>query len=73
MLGSTFGLILRILIQNHFNKTNIINTLNFLIQDQKGSKLQLKKFNNLENMLKNKKINPSMYASKIIKNILNYN
>ena len=46
---------------------NIINTLNFLIKDKKGSKFQLKKFNNLENILKNKKINPSVYALKIIK------
>ena len=60
------------LIQNQFNKDNIINTLNFLIKDEKGSRLQLKNFNNLENTLKNKKINPSVYASKIIKNILNF-
>ena len=60
------------LIQNHCNKDNIINTLNFLIKDQKGLKFQLKNFNNLENMLKNKNVNPSVYAEKIIKNILNY-
>ncbi len=60
------------LIQNQFNKDNIIKTLNFLIEDKNGSKLQLKNFNNLENKLKNKKINPSVYALKIIKNILNY-
>ena len=60
------------LIQNQFNKDNIINTFNFLIKDEKGSRLQLKNFNNLENTLKNKKINPSVYASKIIKNILNF-
>ena len=61
------------LIQNQFNKDNIKNKLNFLIKDEKGSKLQLKKFNNLENMLKNKNIKPSVYATKIIKNILNLN
>ena len=55
------------LIQNKCNKDNIINTLDFLIKDQKGSKFQLKKFNNLENILKNKNINPSVYALKIIK------
>ncbi len=55
------------LIQNQCNKDNIINTLNFLIKDKKGSKLQLKNFNNLENMLRNKKINPSAHALKIIK------
>tara|TARA_Y100000589_G_scaffold321220_1_gene352265 strand:- start:1627 stop:2760 length:1134 start_codon:yes stop_codon:yes gene_type:complete len=60
------------LIQNQFNKDNIINKLNYLIKDQKGLKLQLKNFNNLENMLKNNNINPSVYASKIIKNIPNY-
>ena len=61
------------LIQNQFNKDNIINKLNFLIKDKKGLKLQLKNFNNLENMLKNKNIKPSVYATKIIKNILNIN
>ena len=60
------------LIPNQFNKDNIINKLNYLIKDQKGLKLQLKNFNNLENMLKNNNINPSVYASKIIKNIPNY-
>ena len=59
------------LIQSQFNQDNIKNKLNFLIKDEKGSKLQLKKFNNLENMLKNKNIKPSVYATKIIKNILN--
>ena len=59
------------LIQNQCNKDNIINKLNFLINDKKGSKLQLKNFNNLENMLKNKKITPSVYALKIIKNVSN--
>ena len=60
------------LIQNQFNKVNIINTLNLLIKDQKCTKLQLKNFNKLKNMLKNNNINPSIYASKIIKNVLNY-
>ena len=61
------------LIQNQCNKDNIKNKLNFLIKDEKGSKLQLKKFSNLENMLKNKNVKPSVYATKIIKNILNLN
>ena len=60
------------LIQDKFNKDNIISKLNFLIKDKKGSKLQLKNFNDLEKMLKNKNIKPSVYASKIIKNILNF-
>ena len=60
------------LIQNQFNKDNIINTLNFLIKDEKVSKLQLKYFNKLENILKNNNISPSVYASKIIKKISNY-
>ena len=59
------------LIQSQFNQDNIRNKLNFLIKDEKGSKLQLKKFGNLENMLKNKNVKPSVYATKIIKNILN--
>ena len=61
------------LIQSQFNQDNIRNKLNFLIKDEKGSKLQLKKFSNLENMLKNKNVKPSVYATKIIKNILNLN
>ena len=61
------------LIQSQFNQDNIKNKLNFLIKDEKGSKLQLKKFGNLENMLKNKNVKPSVYATKIIKNILNLN
>ena len=61
------------LIQSQFNQDNIRNKLNFLIKDEKGAKLQLKKFGNLENILKNKNINPSVYATKIIKNILNLN
>lgn len=61
------------LIQSQFNQDNIRNKLNFLIEDEKGSKLQLKKFSNLENMLKNKNVKPSVYATKIIKNILNSN
>ena len=61
------------LIQSQFNQDNIRNKLNFLIKDEKGSKLQLKKFGNLENMLKNKNVKPSVYATKIIKNILNLN
>ena len=61
------------LIQSQFNQDNIRNKLNFLIKDEKGSKLQLKKFGNLENMLKNKNVKPSVYATKIIKNILNFN
>ena len=61
------------LIQSQFNQDNIRNKLNFLIKDKKGSKLQLKKFGNLENMLKNKNVKPSVYATKIIKNILNLN
>ena len=60
------------LIQSQFNQDNIRNKLNFLIKDEKGSKLQLKNFNNLEKMLKNKNIKPSVYASKIIKNISNF-
>lgn len=61
------------LIQSQFNQDNIKNKLNFLIKDEKGAKLQLKKFSNLENMLKNKNVKPSVYATKIIKNILNLN
>ena len=61
------------LIQSQFNQDNIRNKLNFLIKDEKGSKLQLKKFSNLENMLKNKNVKPSAYAAKIIQNILNLN
>ena len=61
------------LIQSQCNQDNIRNKLNFLIKDEKGSKLQLKKFGNLENMLKNKNVKPSAYATKIIKNILNLN
>lgn len=61
------------LIQSQFNQDNIKNKLNFLIKDEKGAKLQLKKFGNLENMLKNKNVKPSVYATKIIKNILNLN
>ena len=61
------------LIQSQFNQDNIRNKLNFLIKDEKGAKLQLKKFDNLENMLKNKNVKPSVYATKIIKNILNLN
>ena len=61
------------LIQNQCNKDNIKNKLDFLIRDKKGSKIQLKNFYNLENMLKNKNIMPSVYASIIIKNILNFN
>jgi lipid-A-disaccharide synthase len=61
------------LIQNQFNKDNIKNILDFLIKDEKGLKLQLKNFSNLENMLKNENIKPSVHASKIIKNILNLN
>ena len=60
------------LIQNEFNKANLKNKLNFLMKDEKGLSLQLKNFNNLENILKNKKTKPSVYASKIIKNILNF-
>ncbi len=61
------------LIQRQFNKDNIRKKLNFLIKDEKVLKLQLKNFGNLQNMLKNKSIKPSMYATKIIKNILNLN
>ena len=61
------------LIQSQFNKDNIRNILRFLIKDEKGLKLQLKNFSNLENMLKNKNIKPSVHATKIIKNILNLN
>ena len=61
------------LIQSQFNQDNIRNKLNFLIKDEKGAKLQLKKFGNLENMLKNKNVKPSVNATKIIKNILNLN
>ena len=61
------------LIQSQFNKDNIINILRFLIKDEKGLKLQLKNFSNLENMLKNKNIKPSVHSTKIIKNILNLN
>ena len=61
------------LIQSQFNQDNIRNKLNFLIKDEKGSKLQLKNFGNLENMLKYKNIKPSVHAAKIIKNILNLN
>ncbi len=60
------------LIQNQFNKENIKNKLNFLINDKNGLKLQLKNFNNLEKMLKNRNIKPSVYAYKIIKNISNF-
>ena len=61
------------LIQRQFNKDNIRKKLNFLIKDEKVLKLQLKNFGNLQNMLKNKSIKPSMYATNIIKNILNLN
>ena len=61
------------LIQNQFNKHNIKEKLNFLIKGEKGLKFQLKSFDNLENMLRNKNINPSVYATKIIKNILRLN
>ncbi len=61
------------LIQSQFNKENIINTLNYLIKDEKGLKLQLKSFGNLEYMLKNKNIKPSVHATKIIKDISNIN
>ena len=61
------------LIQSQFNQDNIRNKLNFLIKDEKGSKLQLKNFGNLENILKYKKTKPSVHATKIIKNILNLN
>ena len=58
------------LIQSKFNKNNIKNKLNFFTKDEKGLKLQLKKFNNLEGMLQNNGIKPSVYATKIIKKIL---
>ena len=61
------------LIQSQCNKDNIKNKLDILIQDKKSSKLQLKNFNNLEKMLKNKNIRPSVYASIIIKEILKFN
>ena len=61
------------LIQSQFNKDNIVNTINLLIKDQKSLKLQLKNFSNLEYILKNKNIKPSVHATKIIKNILNIN
>ena len=60
------------LIQNQFNKDNIKSKLNFLINDETGIKLQLKNFNNLENVLKNKNTKPSVYASKIIEKISNF-
>ena len=61
------------LIQSQFNQDNIKNKLNFLIKDEKGLKLQLKNFSNLEYMLKNKNIKPSVHAIKIIKDVLNIN
>ena len=61
------------LIQSQFNKNNIKNKLNFFTKGEKGLKLQLKKFNNLEGMLQNNGIKPSVYATKIIKKILSYN
>ena len=61
------------LIQSQCNKDNIKNKLDILVQDKKSSKLQLKNFNNLEKMLKNKNIRPSVYASIIIKEILKFN
>ena len=61
------------LIQNQFNKDNIKRELNILIKDEKSLKLQLKSFNYLEDMLKNKNFKPSVYATKIIRNILNFN
>ena len=60
------------LIQNQFNKDNIKKKLNILIKNEKDLKLQLKSFNNLEDMLKNNNIKPSVYATKIIRNILNF-
>ena len=60
------------LIQNQFNKDNIKNNLNLLIEDEMGIKLQLKNFNNLETILKNKNTKPSVYASRIIKKISNF-
>ncbi len=61
------------LIQSQCNKDNIKNKLDFLIQDKKGSKLQLKNFNKLEKMLKNKNVRPSVLVSMIIKKILKLN
>ena len=61
------------LIQNQFNKHNIKEKINFLIEGEKGLKVQLKNFDNLENMLRNENSNPSVYATKIIKNILGLN
>ena len=59
-------------LEKKFNKNNIKNKLNLLIENEKCLKLQLKNFNNLENVLINKNIKPSVYALKIIKNILNF-
>ena len=61
------------LIQNQCNKDNIKNKLDFLIQDKEGLKLQLKNFNNLEKVLKNKNTRPSVYTSIVIKKILKLN
>ena len=59
------------LIQDQFNKANIKSKLNFFIKGEKNLKRQLNSFNNLENMLKNENAKPSVYATNIIKKILN--
>ena len=59
------------LIQNQFNKINIKREINFFIKGEKNLKKQLISFNNLENMLKNENAKPSVYATNIIKKILN--
>ena len=59
------------LIQSEFNKENVKSKLNLFITEKKYLKTQLRSFNNLENILMNKKVKPSVYATKIIKNILN--
>ena len=58
------------LIQNQFNKDNIKKKLNFIINGGRGLKVQLKSFNNLENILKNNGMKPSVYTTKLIRNIL---
>ena len=59
------------LIQSEFNKENVKSKLNLFITEKKYLKTQLRSFNNLENILMNKKVKPSVYATKIIKKILN--
>ena len=60
------------LIQNEFNEDNIKNKINLFIKDEKSLRSQLKNFYNLENMLKNQNFKPSLYATKIIRDLLSF-